>query len=175
MRRSLAAASLLVAVSMPACADDPPARIGPEPMRVPPGGSAKAPPSPASTTGETGQPEQPDPDDAVALPERPRADPDIERALDLISASGLRFVDQSDEPDERPNEYTAEQFAGMLRTKWDWIGYDLTELDPWLDSIASRSFKSNLPYQVVLANGTTSEFRPWLDAQLHENAGDDGQ
>jgi hypothetical protein len=100
------------------------------------------------------------------LPERPRPDPDIERALDRISASGLRFIDQASEPEGRPSEYTAEQFAVMLRTKWDWIGYDLTELGPWLDAIATRSFKTHLAYQVVLADGTRQELRPWLDAQL---------
>jgi hypothetical protein len=114
-------------------------------------------------TGETGE----DPP-RVVLPERPRADPDIERALDLIGASGLRFVDPPSEPEGRAGEYTAEQFAGMLRTKWDWIGYDLTELEPWLDQIATRSFKTSLAYQVTLADGTTGDLRPWLDAQLRQ-------
>ena len=161
MRRSIAAL-LLVAAS--ACKDEPPARTGPEPMRAPPGGHPWTPPNEAATSesGETGIAEP----ESVALPERPRADPAIERALDLINQSGLRFIDPADEPDERPGEYTAEQFAAMLRTTWDWIGYDLTELEPWLDGVATRSFKTNLAYQVVLADGTTSELRPWLDAQL---------
>jgi hypothetical protein len=173
MRRSIAALLLVVAS---ACKDEPPARTGPEPMRAAPGGHARA----AAMTGETGETgetsETSEPEVAerepVVLPERPRADPSIDRALDLISTSDLRFIDPADEPDERPSEYTAEQFAGMLRTKWDWIGYDLTELDPWLDGVATRSFKTNLAYQVVLADGTTSELRPWLDAQLRASQPD---
>jgi hypothetical protein len=56
----------------------------------------------------------------------------------------------------------------MLRTKWDWLGYDLTELDPWLDGVATRSFKTNLAYQVVFVDGTKHGFREWLDAQLRD-------
>jgi hypothetical protein len=56
----------------------------------------------------------------------------------------------------------------MLRSKWDWIGYDLVELEPWLDAIATRSFKTRLPYRVELAGGTLGELRPWLDERLQE-------
>jgi hypothetical protein len=106
-----------------------------------------------------------DPDDAPKLRERPKPDSAIAVTLDLISASGLTFIDPADGEDSRPTEYTAEQFASMLRSKWDWIGYDIIALDPWLDEIATRSFKSNLPYLVVLEDGSTAEFRPWLDTQ----------
>lgn len=173
MRRLAIPCFVLLVSTASACKDDAPTHTGPEPMRAPAGGT---PPSaatlasnPAASTvaGETGDD---DAREAVVLPERPRADPDIERALDRIGASGLRFVDPASEPDERPDEYTAEQFASMLRTKWDWLGYDLTELEPWLDEIATRSFKTNLAYQVVLADGTTTELRPWLDQQLREPA-----
>lgn len=162
MRTRLAMILLLLGVS--ACQDDPIAS-GPKPV------PARSSPQPAVTSaGERGSETETgdaDADEAPSkLPERPRADPDIERALDLISASGLRFIDPPDEPDEAPDEYTAEQFASMLRTKWDWLGYDLTELQPWLEEIATRSFKTNRPYRVMLADGTTTEFRPWLDAQL---------
>jgi hypothetical protein len=97
--------------------------------------------------------------------ERPKPDPAIAVTLDMISASGRNFIDQADGVDSSPTEYTAEQFASMLRSKWDWIGYDIADLDPWLDEIATRSFKSNLPYLVVLDDGSTTEFRTWLDAQ----------
>jgi hypothetical protein len=155
-----------------ACKDDPPTHTGPEPMRARPGGDVRPPPAdepePITAADEIGaEPRQ------VVLPERPRADPDIDRALDLIGASGLRFIDSRSDPNERPTEYTAEQFATMLRTKWDWLGYDLVALEPWLDEIATRSFKTNLPYQVVLADGTTREFRPWLDQKLRERPADD--
>jgi hypothetical protein len=176
MRTSFAIACLLMAAS--ACSDDDPPP--PPPSKHAP---ARAPAPAADSAGQSdlgpersegvgaraGEAEH-DPSPTGQREERPRADPDIERALDLISSSGLRFIDPPDDPDERPTEYTAEQFASMLRTKWDWLGYDLTELQPWLDEIATRSFKTNRPYRVMLADGTTSEVRPWLDAQLAKQA-----
>src|SRR5690606_4946707 len=140
MRSSLLIASLL---SLPlvasACKDEAPVRTGPEPMRAPPSGVPTPTPAGPPATRESAEPgDTPEPDarPLVVLPERPRADPDIDRALDLIGGSGRRFIDPPEDPDARPTEYTAEQFAAMLRTKWDWLGYDLTELEPWLDEIA---------------------------------------
>jgi hypothetical protein len=157
---------LLLAAS--ACKDDePPIASELEPVPAPPPGVEVRP----ASVDDTGEIEGSETGEAAkVLPERPRADPDIERALDLVGASGLRFIDPPSEPDEAPDEYTAEQFASMLRTKWDWLGYDLTELQPWLDEIATRSFKTNRPYRVMHADGTTTEFRPWLDAQLAKPA-----
>ena len=101
--------------------------------------------------------------------DREPADPDIERALDLIATSGLRFVDQSTDADSPPTEYSAAEFSSMLRTKWEWIGYDIIELDPWLAAIASRSFKSNLPYLVVLDATSQPELRAWLNPLLEQS------
>lgn len=162
---------LLLVAAASACKDDPPIASEPVPFDEPepaptPVEARLAPPSAANTKAD----DDDEKEKAKPLPERPRADPDIQRALDLISASGLRFIDPPDEPDEAPDEYTAEQFASMLRTKWDWLGYDLTELQPWLDEIATRSFKTKLPYQVQHPDGTTTELRPWLDAQLTKQA-----
>lgn len=179
MRSSLAALLLATAtagvIASAGCNDEPPARTGPEPMRAPAGPRHATPVDPTETENETGTETESapksgseDPDDAVILPERPRADPDIERALDLIGASGLTFVDPASDPEDKPSEYSAEQFSALLRTKWDWLGYDLTELEPWLDGVATRSFKSNLAYQVVLTDGTRQGFRAWIDAQLRD-------
>jgi hypothetical protein len=110
--------------------------------------------------GETDTDEAP-----TKLRERAKPDPVIAVTLDLISASGRKFIDQAEDAESRPTEYTAEQFASMLRSKWDWIGYDIVEIAPWLDEIATRSFKSSLPYLVVLDDGSTTEFRTWLDIQ----------
>ncbi len=96
-------------------------------------------------------------------------DAEIERALALIRDSGLYFFAPDDEaPDDiaAATEYTSHQFASMLETKWSWIGYDLHELDPWLTEIATRSFKSNLPYEVRTADGQLREVGPWLREQL---------
>jgi hypothetical protein len=145
---------------------EPPVEHGPEPMRVPAkpatarqAAMAGSPGTPAVETGEEPEPEG-------WITERPPADPEIEHALELISASELVFLDPASEPGETSTEYTGKDFASMLRTKWDWIGYDLVVRDAWLDGVATRSFKTNHPYQVVLANGTTTEFRPWLEAAL---------
>jgi hypothetical protein len=161
MRQFLAVAALLVAS---ACKDEvpPPAATGPTPVSA----TARERPQQPPVQTSTEEPAKDKSESGDELPERPPADPEIERALELISASGLHFIDVPDEPNERPSEYTAAQFASMLRTKWDWLGYDLIELEPWLDEIATRSFKTSLPYRVVLADGTQQEFRPWLDAQL---------
>jgi hypothetical protein len=145
------------------CSEDPPVERH-YPMREPTH-AAQPPVSPAtlpsvedSESATTGQP-------ALELRERPKPDPAIAVTLDLISASKRRFIDQADGEDSRPTEYTSEQFASMLRSKWDWLGYDIVTLEPWLDDIATRSFKSNLPYLVVLEDGSTVEFRGWLDTQ----------
>jgi hypothetical protein len=166
--RALALAGLGLAAlgAMSGCREDPPVERH-YPMRSPPAGKhgepkasapALEPPDPSAT--ETGA------EPGAQLPERPPADPAIDKALDLIATSELRFIDQANDEDSRPSEYTAEQFAAMLRSKWDWIGYDITELEPWLDEIATRSFKTNLPYQVVLSEGRQVDLRPWLDERL---------
>lgn len=184
MRPSLVTAVLLVATSS-ACKAEPPREHGPIPMRVPVG-SQPATVGPASHADETSRATETgdSPSTPVVLLERPRADPEIERALDLINGSGLRFIDRPTddadtgtdaESDDEPSEYTAEQFATMLRTKWDWVGYDITELELWLDEIATGSFRTSVPYQVVYADGTVGELRVWLDQQLQATGPNEGQ
>lgn len=155
---------------------EPESSVRHEPMRRPPGDTSSAsepPPALSATSGvsETGAGAGPSADDEEPppLPERPPADPAIERAIDLIASSDLTFLDPpaEDEEDGEPTVYTAEQFASMLRTKWDWIGYDIVELEPWLDEIACRSFKTNLPYLVrVEGQAEPVEVRTWLAPQL---------
>jgi hypothetical protein len=148
---------------MLSCREEPPVERH-YPMRNATQGDAPAaPPSPVAALAEAGETDTDAP--ATKLRERAKPDPAIAETLDLISASGRRFIDQAEEAESRPTEYTAEQFVSMLRSKWDWIGYDIVELDPWLDEIATRSFKSSLPYLVVLDDGSTTEFRTWLDGQ----------
>jgi hypothetical protein len=157
---SLLAATLPIAAGASlACHEDPPLDRH-EPMRPLDPKANSMPPARGAGLG-SGDPTLPTP-----MVERPPADPAITKAIDLVGASGLRFIDQAADETSDPSEYTAEQFAGMLRKKWDWIGYDICELDPWLDEIATRSFKTNLPYQVVLADGTSADVRGWLDQQL---------
>jgi hypothetical protein len=89
-------------------------------------------------------------------------DPKIDQALELVRTSKLRFLAPDPDDAANPDEYTAEQFASMLESKRDWIGYDITQFDPWLDDIATSSFLDRVPYLVMLDDGTTRELRPWL-------------
>lgn len=109
--------------------------------------------------------------DAAALePTTPsKLDPEIERALDVIRTSGLRFLaPESDDAEGEGDEYTAEQFVSMLETKREWLGYDITKYDVWLREIASDGFFDRVPYQVVLADGTMREVRVWLVERMAE-------
>lgn len=166
--RALALPLALGLASTLACRDErPSARL--EPMRTPTRALAPTPTDADSDAGSDGAgtgDETGGDSSGPKLAERPPADPAIDKALDLISSSGLRFVDQASDEDSQASEYTAEQFAAMLRTKWEWIGYDINELEPWLEAIAARSFKSNLPYQVVLGDGAIVELSGWLEQQL---------
>lgn len=140
------------------CREEPPVERH-YPMRQPPH-PASAPSVKETATRTEDTPAEP------ARPierERPKPDPAIEAMLDTISASGHRFIDQAEDAESRPTEYTAEQFASMLRGKWEWLGYDIVEPNLWLEEIATRSFKTNLPYLVVIEGGTTVELRGWLD------------
>ena len=148
------AALIALPLAATGCHEDPPL-VRHEPMRTPASGPASsaesrvaaasvgAAASEAELEGE--QTEAPPP-----LAERPLADPAITKAIDLIGASGLRFIDQAADEDSKPSEYTAEQFAGMLRSKWEWIGYDICELDAWIEEIATRSFFSHVARVIVM-------------------------
>jgi len=63
-------------------------------------------------------------------------------------------------------EYTGPQFADMLRTKWEYLGADIEQLDTFIDEIASASFTSLVRYRVVKANGSEEDFEEWLREQL---------
>jgi hypothetical protein len=89
---------------------------------------------------------------------------DVEFVLHLIEESELTFYALKEE--KEPTKYNSGEFSRMLRRKWSWLGPDIEQLDPWLDEIATRSFKSNLPYEVRLANEQRVELRPWLDGKL---------
>jgi hypothetical protein len=94
-------------------------------------------------------------------------------ALQIIEQSGLVFVaparqSPSGKRKGKRKEYTATEFAGMLRKKWEFLGADIVDLDAFIEQIATDAFASFEPYQVVLDNGTEREFRAWLLEQLEE-------
>lgn len=107
-------------------------------------------------------------------------------ALLVVERSGLRFVapprkqlavPSSARRPPRPGsskrkpkrkEYTAREFADMLRKKWEFLGADIDDLDTFIEEIASDSFATMEPYLVVNADGNEEPFRPWLENRLAE-------
>jgi hypothetical protein len=92
-------------------------------------------------------------------------------ALQIVEQSGLVFVaparrTHSGKRKGKRKEYTASEFAGMLRKKWEFLGADIVELDAFVEQIATDAFASFEPYQVQLADGREREFRGWLLEQL---------
>jgi len=92
-------------------------------------------------------------------------------ALTIVERSGKRFVAP---PRSLPNgkvkgkrkEYSASEFAEMLRKKWEFLGADVRDLDTFIEEIATDSFASMSPYRVIHEDGSEEEFRSWLRAQL---------
>ncbi len=70
----------------------------------------------------------------------------------------------------KAREYSGPEFADMLRKKWEFLGADIDELEPFIKEIASDSFASLAPYQVRLPDGTNDEFEGWLRARLDDKA-----
>lgn len=108
-------------------------------------------------------------------------------ALRIVEASDLRFVSPArrlaEKPKRKPGkkrktpafggsrkgkrkEYTGEQFAEMLRKKWEFLGADIEDVDTFIDEIASDSFASMVRYQVLLDDGSEQDFEIWLRGQL---------
>ena len=92
-------------------------------------------------------------------------------ALQIVEQSELVFVaparrTHSGKTKGKRKEYTATEFAGMLRKKWEFLGADIVDLDAFIEQIATDAFASFEPYQVVLADGREHEFRAWLLEQL---------
>jgi len=68
----------------------------------------------------------------------------------------------------KAREYSGQEFATMLRKKWEFLGADIDELEPFIKEIASDSFASLEPYRVRHPDGTTEDFESWLRAQLDD-------
>jgi hypothetical protein len=131
-----------------------------------------------------GRPPPPDPPERVKQAQVHARRLLILDALNVVEHSELRFVapprkaaapkpnasraKPSTGPKRKPKrkEYTGVQFAEMLRTKWEFLGADIEDLDTFIDEIASDSFASMVPYRVVLDDGREEDFGRWLRAQL---------
>ncbi|MCA9709203.1 MAG: DUF5329 family protein, partial [Myxococcales bacterium] len=108
-------------------------------------------------------------------------------ALRIVETSDLQFVAPSRKAMNKPKprkgkpkttagmpskrkpkrkEYTGREFADMLRTKWEYLGADIDDLDAFVEEIASASFSSMVRYRVVLADGNEEDFATWLRLQL---------
>lgn len=104
----------------------------------------------------------------------------------IVETSDLRFVSPPrklvTKPKKRPGkrgsfagsrkpkrkEYTGEQFADMLRKKWEFLGADIEDIDTFIDEIASDSFASMVRYQVLLEDGSEKDFAAWLRGKLDQ-------
>jgi hypothetical protein len=92
-------------------------------------------------------------------------------ALTIVERSGKRFVAPprrlpSGKVKGKRKEYSANEFAEMLRKKWEFLGADVRDLDTFIEEIATDSFASMAPYRVIHEDGSEEEFRAWLKAQL---------
>lgn len=91
--------------------------------------------------------------------------PSVEGAIDLIEQSGqLSFV--APREGELPTSYSGQDMAKMLRNKTTWLGADLTEVQPWIDGIATRSYRTYLPYEVHKPTGEVLPLATWLRAEF---------
>ncbi len=92
-------------------------------------------------------------------------------ALTIVERSDLTFVAP---PRKTPKgklkgkrkEYTGPEFSEMLRKKWELLGKDISDLDTFVEEIASDAFVSMTPYLVAFRDGHEEPFRPWLLDQL---------
>jgi hypothetical protein len=94
-------------------------------------------------------------------------------ALQIVEQSDLVFVaparrTHTGKTKGKRKEYTATEFAGMLRKKWEFLGADIHDLDTFIEQIATDAFASFEPYQVILSDGREHEFRAWLLEQLEQ-------
>lgn len=92
-------------------------------------------------------------------------------ALTIVERSGKRFVAPprrlpTGKVKGKRKEYSANEFAEMLRKKWEFLGADVRDLDTFIEEIATDSFASMAPYRVIHEDGSEEEFRAWLNAQL---------
>jgi hypothetical protein len=109
-------------------------------------------------------------------------------ALAIVEHSKLKFVapprpgpvkpvgpaKASFGPKRKPKtkEYDGAQFADMLRTKWEFLGADIQDLDTFIEEIASDSFSGMVRYRVVHDDGREEDFGVWLRGQLGPRRGD---
>jgi len=92
-------------------------------------------------------------------------------ALTIVERSDLVFVAP---PRKTPKgkvkgkrkEYTGPEFSEMLRKKWELLGKDISDLDSFIEEIASDAFVSMTPYLVTYRDGHEEQFRGWLEDQL---------
>lgn len=92
-------------------------------------------------------------------------------ALTIVERSDLVFVAP---PRKTPKgklkgkrkEYSGPEFSEMLRKKWELLGKDISDLDAFIEEIASDAFVSMTPYVVTYRDGREEQFRGWLEDQL---------
>ena len=110
-------------------------------------------------------------DSAGSRPKSRTREVGILDALSVVERSELVFVAP---PRKTPKgkvkgkrkEYTGPEFSEMLRKKWELLGKDISDLDAFIEEIASDAFVSMTPYLVTYRDGHEEQFRGWLEDQL---------
>ncbi len=135
-----------------------------------------------------GRPAPPADPEALAQAQKHARRLQILDALSIVERSDLRFVSpprkhqvkvkpkKASKRLKKPSigtkrqpkrkEYDGEQFADMLRKKWEFLGADIEDLDSFIHEIASDSFANMVRYRVIHPGGEEEDFAGWLQVQL---------
>ncbi len=81
----------------------------------------------------------------------------IERLLDHVEAADAIFI-------RNGQELTPKEFAELLRRKRDHFAPQMTDIESFIETFASRSTESGKPYLVKVEGGATFETGDWLRA-----------
>ncbi|MEM6295498.1 MAG: DUF5329 family protein [Myxococcota bacterium] len=111
------------------------------------------------------------PNAATGTPATRTSEMSILDALTIVERSDLTFVAPARKTPKgkvkgKRKEYTGPEFSEMLRKKWELLGKDISDLDTFVEEIASDAFVSMTPYLVAFRDGHEEPFRPWLLDQL---------
>ena len=86
----------------------------------------------------------------------------IERTIEIIegAADGVLFVTTDRKGDERLQ--TGAEFATGLRRKTKWLGADISDVDEWIEKIATRNFVSYQPLLVEIDAQARVPLNTWI-------------
>jgi hypothetical protein len=95
---------------------------------------------------------------------RPARELTPQDALLVVAQSDLQFL--APQRKGKVKVYGGEQFARMLRNKWEWLGADIEGLERFIEEVASDAFATFEPYRVRHPDGREQDFSTWLRTEL---------